>query len=172
MSGIQEHLRMDGVTAGAVIIPPHRYALWRRWDASRLCMAVTMLNPSRANHLNDDPTVKQLVKIARHLGFGSLYIVNLHAYQTPSPDELFKLAADPIGPQNPRYLRRSLMTYDYQIAAWGAQGDKLCQATAFLKLAERYRRTIRVLALTASGHPHHPLRMKTSYDHLIWKDYP
>jgi len=170
MTRLQTVRRDDGITAGAYIDGPYRYSLWRVWDVCRHCMAVTMLNPSRADGRNDDPTIRQLIKIARHEGFGSIYVTNLHAYRTPSPDELFKLARDVIGPQNKRFLKSSLVRHSYQIAAWGTQGDKLGQATAFLKLARECHRSIRVLALTASGHPHHPLRMKTSYIHPIWKE--
>ncbi|SAL75871.1 hypothetical protein AWB68_04863 [Caballeronia choica] len=35
----------------------YRYRLWREWDTSRPTLAFLMLNPSTADHLNDDPTI-------------------------------------------------------------------------------------------------------------------
>lgn len=155
--------------SGAIIIGDHRYALWRVWNKHLPLMAVTMLNPSTADDKKNDMTILQLIKIAAAMGFGGTYVTNLYAYRATSPADMLA-AEDPIGPFNDRFVADAMRQFSYQVAAWGTQaGDD--RVDRFLLTAARWGRTIRVLALTKDGHPHHPLRMKTSYEHPVWRDY-
>ena len=85
----------------------YRYRLWRRWDRSRAVVAFVMLNPSTADAMHDDPTIRRCVGFARAWGFGGVDVVNLFALRATDTRALRK-AADPIGPANDRHLRRAV----------------------------------------------------------------
>ena len=48
-----------------------------------------MLNPSTADHLTDDPTIRRLYGFARREQFGSLLVANLFPLRATSPAALF-----------------------------------------------------------------------------------
>lgn len=111
---------------GAVLSPcgMFRYYLWREWDASKPTMLLLMLNPSRADHRRDDHTITKSIAIARNLGFGRLDVGNLAAFRSSDPGEL-RHAADPVGPENDRHLRRMLSCAHTTVCAWGANATLL-----------------------------------------------
>ena len=51
----------------------YRYALWRRWEPGPQVLFI-MLNPSTADELTDDPTIRRCIGFARSWGFGSLAV--------------------------------------------------------------------------------------------------
>ena len=62
----------------------YRYRLWRQWRGDDLVAdpktcAFILLNPSTADHLNDDPTIRRCVAFAKAWGYRRLEIVNLFA---------------------------------------------------------------------------------------------
>jgi hypothetical protein len=57
-----------------------------------------MLNPSTADALIYDPTVKKCCVFARRLGFTACDAVNMYAYRSTDPAALWKVA-DPVGPE-------------------------------------------------------------------------
>ena len=69
--------------SGATISPCgiYRYRLWRRWGEGRSCVFV-MLNPSTADALVDDNTIRSCVRLAQELGFGGIIVVNLFALRS------------------------------------------------------------------------------------------
>ena len=77
-----------------------------------------MLNPSTADHLQDDPTIRRCIGFAQELGYGSLIIGNLFAYRATYPRDLLK-AEDPSGKRNLEFLRKAHRQCDQVITAWG-----------------------------------------------------
>lgn len=135
----------------------YRYTLWRTWDRSSSRIAFVMLNPSTADHRQDDPTIRRCMDFARRWGHGSLLVVNLFAYRTPSPAELAR-ARRPIGPDNDRYLRAARRRCADIVVAWGVHGalhGRDAQALEILGLGRR--KPLLCLGTTAAGHPRHPL---------------
>ncbi|MBO2945644.1 DUF1643 domain-containing protein [Paenibacillus sp. F411] len=57
----------------------YRYLLSREWDTLLPRVLYVMLNPSTANHEEEDQTSKQCLYFAKKFGFGSLEVVNLYA---------------------------------------------------------------------------------------------
>jgi len=96
----------------------YRYLLEREWDKHKPHVLFIMLNPSVADHKQDDPTIRRCIGFAKDLGFGSLSIANLFAYRTTYPLELTKVE-DPIGKRNAEYLRKAQRKTDTVITAWG-----------------------------------------------------
>ena len=121
-----------------------------------------MLNPSRADATNDDPTLCRCISFARSWGYGSLEVVNLFAYRASKPEEL-KTVTDPVGSENDRYIQEVVKRADKIIVAWGNQEI----------LKKRYKVVLNMLnglsgiqlyclGTTKKGHPYHPLYVKSN----------
>jgi hypothetical protein len=86
----------------------YRYSLWRSWRDRGCRVVFILLNPSQANEVGDDPTIRRCMGFAQAWGYSSMEIVNLFAYCATKVSRLRK-ANDPIGPENdsisqPRHL--------------------------------------------------------------------
>lgn len=134
----------------------YRYQLWRRW-AHGPEMVFVMLNPSRADSVVDDPTLRRCIGFAKREGAGGLKVVNLFAYRSTSPKALAR-AEDPIGPENDQHLCLALATpsdgeWGMVVAAWGANPIAPSRAPVVHQL----RASLFCLGRTACGAPRHPL---------------
>jgi hypothetical protein len=137
----------------------YRYTLWRAWDKSRPKLAFVMLNPSTADHRVDDPTIRRCQGFARSWGYGSLTVVNLFAFRTPSPAELAR-ADDPIGPRNDHVLRACSRRAAALVLAWGVHGKLRDRHRQVLELFAGRRRPLLCLGTTRDGYPRHPLYLR------------
>lgn len=79
------------------------------------------LNPSTADELLDDPTIRRCVAFARSWGYGALCMTNLFAFRATDPD-VMKSADDPVGPENDQHLQDLANGASVVIAAWGVHG--------------------------------------------------
>lgn len=89
----------------------YRYLLERHWDDTTSSCTFVMLNPSTADALVDDPTIRRCVGFAKSFGCGSLRVVNLYAYRATKPAELWTVD-DPVGPANGSYWFSALTAHD------------------------------------------------------------
>ena len=145
-----------------------RYRWWleRRWDLGRPRLLFIGLNPSRADALHDDPTLRRLIGFARAWGFGALEVLNLFARCSASPAVL-RRCSDPIGADNDRWLEerlRRLHGYPHRQSAlwlgWGNGGVWRGRDQQVLVLLARLLQPsvpLLALSLTASAQPRHPL---------------
>ena len=113
-----------------------------------------MLNPSTADAVRDDPTIRRCVGFARAWGYRRVAITNIFAFRSPSPPEL-RRAADPVGPQNDRWLLRAAAQADRIVCAWGAYGALGNRDAEVLTLLRGF--PLEHLGITMHGHPRHPL---------------
>lgn len=74
----------------------YRFWLTRCWAPAKPCALFIMLNPSTADHEQDDATIRKCIGFARRWGMGSIRVANLFAYRATKPDDL-KRADNPIG---------------------------------------------------------------------------
>jgi hypothetical protein len=136
----------------------YRYALWRRWNVFGPRLAFVMLNPSTADAVRDDPTIRRCLAFARSWGFGSLEIVNLFAYRAVQPAELEK-ASDPVGPENDAYLLEAARRARLLVAGWGNHGALHGRDKAVMRLLDN---DLYCLGTTQLGQPRHPLYVSAS----------
>lgn len=134
--------------------PDYRYLLTRRWVPGP-AMTWIMLNPSRADEVSDDPTVRRCVSFARVAGCSAITVVNLYAWRTRDPREL-RQAEDPVGPDNDAWIRAALRAADCGpiVAAWGVRAEA-ARVQAVLRLLAGC--LVQCLGATAAGHPRQPL---------------
>ncbi len=143
----------------------YRYRLGRFWNAALPRVTFVMLNPSTADHRQDDPTIRRCIGFARDWGFGSLVVVNLFAFRTPSPARLARAPA-PVGPDNDRALRRARGESALVVAAWGNHGrlrDRDREVRALLD-----DRAV-CLGMTKLGQPRHPLYVRRDARPTRWR---
>ena len=134
----------------------YRYQLGRRWCNDGQEVAFVMLNPSRADHTKDDPTLRACIQFAQRWGYAALSVVNLFGYRTPHPREL-KQTQDPIGPENDAYVMQAVEKAQQVVLAWGNEGGFLGRDRAILSQLSAYEFKLHYLQLNQSGQPRHPL---------------
>lgn len=130
----------------------YRYTLTRQWGSGRHAVFVG-LNPSTANADVDDPSTRRMIGFARSAGCGAMTLVNLYAWRSTFPSVL-RQVADPVGPDNDRWIAHAVADADLVIAAWGthAGGDRAAAVTHLLA-----HRMVWCLGRTKDGSPRHPL---------------
>lgn len=150
----------------------YRWLLSRRWGLGPY-MTWIMLNPSTANHQQDDPTIRRCIGFAREWGFAGLVVVNLFAVRMTDPVALLQ-HPDPIGPENAAFLRKGRRLGELTVAAWGAHqaarvlfkqrgyphADEAVEALKHMEL--------RCLGTTMEGHPRHPLYVRRETELQPW----
>ncbi|QUJ76505.1 DUF1643 domain-containing protein [Sulfitobacter albidus] len=145
----------------------YRYSLTRVWDSTAPRVMFTMLNPSTATEIANDPTIERCEQRARHLGFGGFRATNIFALRATDP-AVMKADAAPEGPDNAATLRAGAAWADTIIAAWGVHGahrDQGARVAADLRAAGY---TLHHLGLSKHGHPRHPLYLPYSAQPQIW----
>lgn len=142
----------------------YRYSLWRAWSFDYPRVVFIMLNPSTADGMRNDPTIRRCIQFAHVWKFGSLEVVNLFAYRATSPCELLK-ADDPIGRENDRFLIAAMKRGSHIIVAWGTKGTLFERNREVIQLLVSDKK-IFCLGMTKDGHPLHPLYVRGD-THLI-----
>ena len=82
----------------------YRYRLERTWDERRDWVLWMMLNPSTADELVNDQTIKGCLSFSDCWGFGGLMVGNLFALRSADP-ALVVRHHDPVRPENDEHLR-------------------------------------------------------------------
>lgn len=133
----------------------HRYALGREWDnGNKKRIAFIGLNPSTADDLKDDPTIRRVVSFAKKWGYGGVVMLNLFAIISADPKVLLT-CADPIG-INDLYLREFLReAIDEFVFCWGGF-DVGNRAETVIPWFNKPL----CLGQNADGSPKHPLYLK------------
>ena len=101
----------------------YRYLLTRSWAPLLPRCCFVMFNPSTADGLVDDPTIRRCIGFAQRWGYGGLDVVNLFAWRCPFP-AFVRLADEPVGPCNDLQLREAVTHKDTRlvVVAWGCGG--------------------------------------------------
>lgn len=149
----------------------YRWWLTRCWGSSGRTLLFLGLNPSRADGVRQDPTLRRLIGFARAWGYDALVVVNLFARVSPSPAELSRLA-DPIGPWADFILQQWCHRWanSPQWDLWCGWGNGGCcherhhsvRTLLWPMLRLRLKRFPHrpgplMLGLTRNGQPRHPL---------------
>jgi hypothetical protein len=135
----------------------YRYELRRTWDESKHTVLFICLNPSTADHQQDDNTSRVCINFAKRWGYGGLIIANLFAYRATNPSRL-KEVEDPVGPRNDRHLRKLVKEVPLTVCAWSNEGAYMNRDKSVLGLLDDPY----CLTILKSGHPGHPLYKKRS----------
>lgn len=143
-------------TAALSTCRKYRFALWRTWDETKPYVMFVGLNPSTADETSDDPTLIRCINYAKSWDFGGVCMANLFAYRATNPNDM-KIAADPIGQENNRWLKKLANDAGLIVAAWGNDGAYLGRSAQVKTLLAN----MHCLKLNKSGEPAHPLYQKS-----------
>jgi hypothetical protein len=145
----------------------YRYRLERIVGSSSKTCLFIMLNPSTADDVENDNTIRRCIRFANSFGCGRLIVGNLFAFRTRNPAEL-KQAMKPEGPHNLRHLKTMCSEASIVIAAWGAHGTHRDQHTKVLKKLDEWQVPVHFMKLTKRGPPYHPLYLKGNLKPQLW----
>lgn len=150
----------------------YRYSLDRHWgedEASTRILHLLMLNPSTADGLEDDPTIRRCIGFARGLGYDGLKVVNLFALRSTDPRGL-RPHADPIGPRNDEILATCMdsLAGSYMVAAWGSEAFAIGRARQVHEMAVARGVALKTWKTTKAGHPGHPLYIRGDAVLMDW----
>lgn len=142
---------------------PHRYTLRRSWLGDGGIVNFIMLNPSTADEVSDDPTIRRCVGFAKRWGFSGIVVTNLFACRATQPKDLrellntsggFRLA---IGEENTSHIDREAKHAKAIVCAWGDNCDILpSRAVDVMQMLSIYE--LSCIRRTVKGNPAHPVR--------------
>jgi len=143
----------------------HRYLLRREWNKqARDIVHFIMPNPSTADDVFDDPTIRRCIGFAKRWGFSGLVVTNLFAYRATDPADLIALAKkDPalaVGDHDGRSIEYWAEHSEITVAAWGNNVDAGPLRGRDLWIANRLldHRDLYCIRRTKAGNPAHPVR--------------
>lgn len=141
----------------------YRYRLERPEVFGDFSTAVIMVNPSTADAVEDDATIRKLIGFRNRQGWGNLIVGNLFAYRATDVTELAD-AGDPIGPDNDYHLRHIIGDAQRVVVAWGASSKLPRQLRdrwrAIMVICQPLGRQMLSIGEPAKdGHPCHPLML-------------
>lgn len=128
-------------------------------------MAVCGANPSVAGQLRpdgtlrSDPTVTRMRSLARDLGYGWLWMVNVRSFVATDP-KLVPADPEAIGTETDLYIRLAAERSSLFVCAWGHLAGE--RGPRVLDLVRAAGKLPHALALTADGTPRHPRGLSAS----------
>lgn len=130
----------------------YRYTLEIKWDASLPLLMCIGLNPSTADEVDDDPTLRRVKRFARDWNYGGIIMTNLFAFRSTDPKVMLSHPR-PIGDRNNTLLKTSRERAAFCLCAWGNHGRHLNRADWVLENLS----DLHALKITGAGCPQHPL---------------
>ena len=152
----------------------YRYALTRSWDpdpwTTELHRPVVFigLNPSTADALVDDPTIRRCVDFTRRWGHAHLTMLNLYAYRATDPGTLIGArgaGVDIVGPLNDGVLATGIEGASRVVAAWGSHRFAHERVAAVRDAAPS---PLHCLGRNGDGQPRHPLYLHRNTALEVW----
>jgi hypothetical protein len=159
----------DGTASAQVsLCGKYRYLLTRKWDTTLPSMVFVMLNPSTADAMRDDPTIRKCIGFARRFGYGGIIVVNLYAFRATKPADLYNAMAYSgtyaKGPDNDEVIRRAVADTNTVVVAWGkpGRGSVAARADQVRRMIQATNSTLFCLQHNNDRSPAHPLMLPYS----------
>jgi hypothetical protein len=143
----------------------YRYRLERDVGPSGPAVAILGVNPSTADAVIDDPTIRKDVGFGKRLGWSRIIKGNKFAFRSTNVKTL-RLLDDPVGPLNDDHLARIMLEADIVVAAWGPLA-KLPKPLRerwrdVVSMASRLGKQLQCFGTAMDGQPRHTLMI--AYD--------
>ena len=157
----------ESLTKDASISECGQYRWWltRHWARSQPTLGFIMLNPSTADHREDDRTIRRCMSFALREGYGGILVVNLYAFRASKPHIMYE-ADDPVGHKNDYTLLDAQESINTFVCAWGGDA-KLERVDEVLKLIKPGT-ALKCLGTTKNGSPRHPLYVRGDQAIVQW----
>ena len=145
----------------------YRYSLTRTFKSNGRRLLYLLLNPSTATERKNDATIVRCQFRAEKFDFASFRVCNLFALRSKTP-QLLKLSEDPIGPENDKIIKESIMWSDIIICAWGNLGNYLNRDIVIKRHLLELKKPCFYFGLTKKNQPKHPLYVPYSTQYNAW----
>lgn len=151
----------------------YRYSLSRVWDSNKPPCMFVGLNPSTANGIEDDPTIRRVMRFAQDWSHGAVFMLNCFPLVSAYPEALeeFLKAEDYKQHQekNMEELIRHANVCPKIVFAWG-NFEIVKQTGMDKKLSDLFPNAL-ALVVNQDGSPRHPLYVKADTYPIPFK-YP
>ena len=134
----------------------HRYSLWRIWDEKKPLIMFIGLNPSTANEIEPDPTIRRVIGFANSWGYGGVYMMNLFTIVSSNPAILLNGEKWGNFQFDLQFIRQFADRCEEIVFAWG--NFKEAKDRGF-EMAKIYPDAL-CLKKNKNGSPIHPLYVK------------
>lgn len=157
----------------------YRYTLWREWSmsyglplsgsnpiplrGSSGFVQFIGLNPSTADEVQDDPTIRRCVGFAKEWGFSAMCMTNAFAFRATDPKAML---SDPhpndvagrttLYSPNDHWITTIAREAGLIVAAWGKYGNHLGRGDEIRHLISN----LHCLGVNSDGTPKHPLYLR------------
>lgn len=134
-----------------------------------------MLNPSTADALQDDPTIRRCIAFARGWGYDTLSVRNLFPWRATDPKELLNgwENIDMTGGSRGASELLAACTANLTIVAWGAGVPRRRDRDVLLMFGDQFPGVkLYCLGTTKHGHPRHPLYVRGDTKPIRFDPYP
>ena len=130
-----------------------------------------MLNPSTADEVVNDPTVRRCINYANAWGYGWLIVTNLSPLRATDPRELLATGAEPevIQRENEEGILEAASVADLVVAAYGVHGSAEGRADRIVEALTDAGHTVMCLGLTKKGAPRHPLYLQATANPFVFR---
>lgn len=149
----------------------YRYSLTICWAPGKPVLVALMLNPSTADHLENDPTVHRICERARRGCFGGVLILNAFAWRETNRLEMLKVD-DPVGPHNDLFILTGIhlarVSGGRLLVGWGNEGGHRGRSAEIAALLEETGAQAYCLKVCANGQPGHPLYIGYDQPMIPW----
>lgn len=158
-------MTIDEIDIGAIFSNDrkHRFVLWRFWNRELPMVMFVGLNPSSANEVESDPTIRSVVRIAKHNGYGGIYMTNCFSFISTDPSglEFGEMQMNNMWLQITRAKCRDV------VFAWGSF-PIVKETGRDIELSGTFRNAM-CLAINKNGSPKHPLYCKTETNFINYR---
>lgn len=137
----------------------YRHSLERRW-AEGETLAWLGHNPSTADGLTDDPTIRKEVGFSLRAGYGALVKVNAMDLRATDPRALRVEGAQPVSPWNGDAIAAACAGRDVVIATGTTHKSLMPFVVEAVSIASARARRVLVLQVNADGTGKHPLYVR------------
>ena len=140
----------------------YRYQLTRRVGFGDRTVAFLMLNPSTADEVVNDRTVRRCINYANAWGYGWLIVTNVSPLRATDPREMLAAGPEPeeVRRENDRAILEAASIAELVVAAYGVDGAAEGRDERAVSLLTDAGVTVMCLGLTKEGSPRHPLYLR------------
>lgn len=131
-----------------------RWYLFRIWDESKPLVMFIGLNPSKADEEDNDPTITRVCSIAKHNGYGGVYMVNCFSHI--STDSAGLIVNRFTSAFNNYIITQIAKKCKDVVFAWGSSNKIVNEANRLKELSIQFPNA-KVLFINKDGNPKHPL---------------